>query len=380
MRVAYVGQYRVDRDSAGLQRVLGISAALAQSGHEVAVGGQGARATAVSPHYNVDIQGFGAGQNGSRLTRIATGAGVGQWLDSLPHTPDMVISYGGTGFFVGAVKRWARRGGVPRVVDSVEWYERASLAGGRYGPKAVDNEVSMRLRYPSHDGAIAISTLLEKHYRNAGTRHVLRVPPIADVEAVSAPSKGLDGPITLLYAGSPGAKDSLGTVVEALSRVDPVGNHMRLEVLGVSPDEAHGIPSMPVDLPASAAFLGRVPREQVLKALERAHYVPIIRRDERYAHAGFPTKLVEAMASGTAVIANRTSDIGDHLVHRQTGLLAQDDSLGAVVEALQSAMDGGQELAAEMGGQARRVALRDFDFRQHADALDEFVRLIVGGA
>jgi glycosyltransferase involved in cell wall biosynthesis len=83
------------------------------------------------------------------------------------------------------------------------------------------------------------------------------------------------------------------------------------------------------------------------------------------------------MASGTAVIANHTSDLAIHLRHRETGIVVIDDSVDAVAAALDEVADGGHQLAADLGRAAREEAMSAFDYRNHAETMDQFVRRAV---
>jgi glycosyltransferase involved in cell wall biosynthesis len=369
-----VGPFMAGQESAGVQRVVGVTQALRHAGHEVLVGGQG---SAVSTVDGVRIEGFTARIGNLPLAAKRLDYGVAAWLEASRLRPDLVITYGGTGSFQASLRRWARSSGVPRIVDSVEWYDRRHLLGGAWGVRALDNEASMRWRYPRHDGVIAISSLLECHY-SSRCGHILRVPPLMDVRSHSPLKKSNSGPLVLLYAGTPGRKDKLGAVVRGIGMVDPHGDRVRLEVVGTEESEAGGIPDMPSVVPAGVRFHGRVTRDRVLEMVALADYVPLLRPNERYANAGFPTKVVEAMAVGTPVIANLTSDLGDHIMDGKTGLVCPSSDAEAFAEALKVALKGGRRMSAALGAGAREEALRAFDFRQHAGRLSSFVEAVRG--
>lgn len=374
MRIAYAGSFVAGQESAGLQRVVGVTKALQHAGHEVLVGGQGA---AVSTVGGVRVEGFEAEAGGRPAGGKRYDLGVAAWLTTIHPQPDLVISYGGTGLFQSSVRRWARGSGVRRIVDSVEWYDRRHLPGGAWGVRALDNEVSMRWRYPRHDGVIAISSLLERHYSARGAQ-VLRLPPVMDVRSQSPLEKSTSGPLVLLYAGTPGRKDNLGAVVRGIGMVDPHGDRVRLEVVGTQESAAAGLPDMPSVIPAGVRFHGTVTRDRVLEMVASADYVPLLRPNARYANAGFPTKVVEAMAVGTPVIANLTSDLGDHIRDRETGLVCPISEAEAFAEALGVAVQGGRRMSAALGAGAREEALRAFDFRQYSGQLSSFVEAVRG--
>jgi glycosyltransferase involved in cell wall biosynthesis len=72
----------------------------------------------------------------------------------------------------------------------------------------------------------------------------------------------------------------------------------------------------------SLKAVGRIPRDGVLKNLEEADFTVLMRSpDQRYAKAGFPTKVVESLSSGTPVICNITSDLGDYIRDGENGIV-----------------------------------------------------------
>lgn len=371
MKIAYVGPYRVDSDSPGLQRVLGVSAALANAGHHVLIGGQASAPTLPSPHAGVALKGFVA--TGGRMSRVLNGHGVAEWLASLSSSTDVCIVYGGSGPFTSAVKRWADAQGVPRIIDSVEWYSPNHSRWGLLNPRVVDNEYSMRVRYPRYDGAIAISRYLERHYARTGTP-TLRLPPLTDVLAVELGDKAPQGPLQIVYAGTPANKDILGTIVRAAQSMDPGGRRVQLDILGVTQAQAAVLPQL-ADLGPSPAvnYYGRVSRIEVLTRVAQADYIPMVRPNRRFAHAGFPTKVVEAMAAGTAVLGNHTSDLDEHVRHLETGLVIGDSSPEEIVHGLESAVKGGHKLARVLGRAARAHAEQAFHFTRHVEALDRWI-------
>jgi glycosyltransferase involved in cell wall biosynthesis len=106
--------------------------------------------------------------------------------------------------------------------------------------------------------------------------------------------------------------------------------------------------------------------------------VPLLRPVRRYAQAGFPTKVVEAMSSGTAVIANLTSDLELYVRHGETGIVVSSNSRGDMAQALEIAIEGGRTMSHALGAAARREALLSFDFRTYSGVLSEFVERVHG--
>lgn len=375
VRIAYVGPFHVDRESAGLSRVIGNALCMAASGHEVTIIGQSDAVHRRVAAERVMVEGRPAPT--SKFARAASGQGVVRTLDEVACDAKVVMAYGGSGPFTRAVRRWSERRQVPRIIDSVEWYEPSQLESNRFGPRFLDNEYSMRVRYPRADGVMAISRLLEDHYVGKGVS-TLRVPPLLDVKSSRVGSKADHGPLRLVYAGNPGRKDDLATIVRAIRSVNGAGRRVVLDLFGPAADSAL-LADLGLADPTNVGVVlhGRAQRAAVLEAVAAADYVPLLRPDLRFAHAGFPTKVAEAMAVGTAVLANLTSDLKDHVLNHETGLVVADSSIDAMASALESAVLGGHELAASLGQRARNHAENSFDFRAHRDRIDAWLMKIV---
>lgn len=375
MKVAYIGPFYVDRDSAGLARVLGNALAMAAGGHEVTIIGQSDVVYRRTAAEGVTMEGRPAPIG--KIARAASGQGVVRTLDEVAGAAQLVIAYGGSGPFTRSARRWTEKRGIPRIIDSVEWYEPSQLESSRFGPRFLDNEYSMRVRYPRADGVMAISRLLEDHYKGKGVS-TLRVPPLLDVKRNSVGSKSHRGPLRLVYAGNPGRKDDLATIVKAIRSVDGTGQRVVLDIFGPASDSAL-LADMGLTRATSfgVAVHGRAPRTTVLEAVAAAHYAPLLRPDRRFAHAGFPTKVAEAMSVGTAVMGNLTSDLKDHVIHCETGLVVADNTIDAMAGALEVAILGGHDLAASLGRRARDHAEGAFDFLAHCDRIDAWLTRLV---
>jgi glycosyltransferase involved in cell wall biosynthesis len=255
--------------------------------------------------------------------------------------------------------------------DAVEWYDRTHLPGGRWGPFAIDNELMMRRSLSACDGVIAISQFLGRFISERSNASVLVVPPVLDVKSI-AWKPGL-GPLQrLAYCGTPGRKDDLGVIIAALSSVDPDGSSFEFLIAGPSAEELRQLPGVP-DLPDSVHAVGRLSQEDSLALVTSATWAPLARPDRRFAHAGFPTKLVEALAVGTPPIANLTSDLGSYLEHERNSLVLADGTVESAIMALDTARSLSSADIADISRRARETAEEHFDFRAHSARLGEWL-------
>lgn len=384
--IAYVGPFPFPWGQAGSRRMVGISRSLAQTGYSVVVaGGNDLPSTEKDlnegePSGAIRYIGIGESPSGmsslQKLWRvfIKWGEKTVQWLDRQPSKPSHVIVYGGSAQYILRLLPWCTRHRVPLIVDVVEWYDPRQMKGGRLGPFYLSAQVALRYLYPRCDGIIAISTLLESHYRKLGCE-VVRIPPSLDVPPDPNLSRKKDpaDPLVLLYAGTPGRKDLLLHVIEAVEAIDTTGKRLRLKILGPTAEQlkvSYGRSGFAL----SIEILGYIDQTAITQHVRLADFTVLLRESARFTNAGFPTKLVESLAVGTPVIVNLTSDIGMYVRDGAEGLICTDSSVRAVKLAIERALAFSNLQLQLMRHSAIEQARRSFDFRVHSEALHSFFK------
>ena len=121
-------------------------------------------------------------------------------------------------------------------------------------------------------------------------------------------------------------------------------------------------------------FTGRIARNEVLKHLESADFTMLLRpENERYAMAGFPTKVVESLSTATPVICNYTSDLKLYLKDGENSIILEDTSAESCANALKKAVSLTAEERKIMQNNARKTAEKEFDYRVYTDKVKEFI-------
>jgi glycosyltransferase involved in cell wall biosynthesis len=392
--IIYVGNFRFPEGDAGSARVRGMGMALRDAGYSVAVAGLEDRA------FPQDIQSDGracreglyyypAKNFGSTKTaRIRRGiyhyATASATMDRLPAivsnaTRAIIVYDGGTPLILRLLK-FCRQRNIALIADCTEWYDPRHVPGGRFGPWRWDSESRMRWLLPKIGSVIAISSYLERYYRERGCE-VLRVPPLVDLRAPCwkpiSPVVREDSEIHLMYAGTPYKKDLLAEALRAIIRLRSEGLPVKIHLVGAT-REGLGKwmtedASFVDDLGDAAVCYGRLPQLQVLEKLTTADFTILLREDKRYAHAGFPTKLVESLAAGVPIITNATSDIAEYVRDGCEGILLENHSPEAFAAAVRRLLQMKQSAWHEMRLNARRRAEQCFDYRGYIAALKEFI-------
>jgi glycosyltransferase involved in cell wall biosynthesis len=391
--ILYVGAFRFPTGDAAAQRVLGIAKALAAAGYRVCIGSGSAtgREQDRSPNGDYIYQGFLytplgylRSQSMSPLSRVwrycTAGKSVVNWVETLADDNcAAVIVYSPGCELIWRLLPLCKKRAVPLIVDVTEWQDGTQLPGGRWGPIRFDQEICMRYLQKQASGIIAISSYLQTYYE-ARTRPAIRIPPLVDLREPKwqvGDDSCANRPLRIVYAGTPGKrKDLFREIVRGFRLASRGRDGMEFHVLGgADPNMLDGMGTAAAGgASGRIVWHGQVPHELVPQYLAAADFSVLLRRPERYAMAGFPTKVVESLATGTPVIVNHTSDLSEYIRDGKEGIVVDGYSAEGLAAALERAASLGQSDRSRMRLAAQQRALASFDYTQYVDAIREFIR------
>ncbi len=315
------------------------------------------------------------------LRQFIWGGRACAWLEGLQPRPGAVLLYGGYSPFVLWLLRFRRRTGIPVFVDAVEWYQPSHVPGGLLSPFHLNVEWALRRLFPRLGHAICISRYLQRHFEAKGCR-TLYLPAVLDVAALE-PDLGLrpaKTPLRLAYSGTPGKKDLLDPMVEALLRLDPQGERIRFAIVGPSVPSLLALPALRRrdlrQLPPCLEAPGYVTTAEAMAQVRRADFSVLLRHRQRYAMAGFPTKVPESLAVGTPVICNLTTDLGDFLVDGSQALICSEPTAEACEHTLLRALKLSHQQRTDMRRAARLLAETRLDYRMYLESMRSFIGAI----
>jgi glycosyltransferase involved in cell wall biosynthesis len=217
-----------------------------------------------------------------------------------------------------SIKKFALKNNIKLIHDSVEWYSPKQFKYGFLSPEFIIKELNNRFIVDKNFQVISISKFLHNYYSEKNISSI-RIPVVFDKYEISSYKNISENKLVLIYAGSPGKKDYLYTIVKSLIYLpDVILNKIEFRIIGVNELDLSKMFKNEIDLfskvKSSLSICGRVPREEVFENLVQADFTVLLRESNlRYAKAGFPTKFVESIASGTPMISNITSDLGDYI-------------------------------------------------------------------
>lgn len=380
--IAYVGPVGFPEGGAAARRILGNAKALVVAGYEVVIvsgqpPGPEGEMFDVAPGIRCVSVNERDAEHLPKVLRYARysvmGARSRRWLDAQTDLPTAVILYSGYSPYLLQFKGWARRRGVALLFDAVEWYAAPSLPGLMVSPYLWNTEFAMRVLIPQLDGVVAISRALESYYRARGLP-VGRVPPLFDPAEINRSTLEPvgNGPLRLVYSGSPGQKDLIDTVIEAVIQRDAGAGRLRLDIAGLSEVELRSRPPLRQRggvIPDCLVAHGWVSHDRSMELVGQADFTVFLRHANRVSTNGFPTKFVESLALGTPVITNITSDLAEHLRDGDTGLICPDATLAGLEVTLDRALALDAAARRALREAARAEAERAFSYSAHVATL-----------
>jgi glycosyltransferase involved in cell wall biosynthesis len=399
-RIIYTGAFRFPDGDAAAARVIGIGRALRSVGYDVEFAGWESDERPedfVDGRYEYD--GFPYTSLGELRTQpLRAVARVLRYARMGEHTIDWlsrtdlsgvaaIVAYHGTSRFLSRLRKFCDHHGIALILDVTEWYDPSHRVGGRLGIVAADDAYRMRIVNREVGNIIAISSYLETYYSQRGCR-TIRVPPLVNLREPrwTSPKPPAPDPETVrvAYAGSPGKKDLLGTIIRAAAAAVRGGAPIELLIIGPSRDEVLSClgadASLERELGGRLDVRGRVPHDDVPDLLRSADFTVLLRPPARYAEAGMPTKLVESFAAGVPIIANLTGDLRRFLQHGTNAIIVEGADSDALCRGMLEASRLSSATRQNMRKEAFRSAEIHFEFSRYGEDLGRFFEAAIANA
>jgi glycosyltransferase involved in cell wall biosynthesis len=185
------------------------------------------------------------------------------------------------------------------------------------------------------DGIVVISMYLDNKYKVMFPHMPLVKIPVSAANLSYGPliQKPSSEDLCFVYCGSFGIKDGLDYLIEAFDNVSKNHPNISLTLLGqagneimdkVNSLENHNI-----------SFTGYLPDKDYWKALHSADILCMTRVDSPFAHAGFPFKLGEYLATARPVIATDVSDVRYYLEDKIDIVMAKPSDTPSLINAIE---------------------------------------------
>ena len=261
---------------------------------------------------------------------------------------------------------------IPIIHDSTEWYSPCEFKRG-----VLDKAYILKDRTNKHVikkpiKVIAISKYLNEHFKKRGIESI-RIPVIMDIKNTTLLDEHEDDDVVnLIYAGSPATKDYLVEIVEAVTMFKHE-DKIKVHIFGINQDQLKAMCNVS-QFPSNIIIYGRVPREQVLISMRKMDFSLLLRPEkERYTKAGFPTKSVEAISHGVAMMCNLTSDLGMYFIDGENSIIVSECSTTSVLDALNRIVKLTRSEIQMIKNNARLLAEKNFDYRLYVQAIKDLI-------
>ena len=278
---------------------------------------------------------------------------------------------------INYLKNYAIKNKIKLFHDSVEWYSSEQFKWGKLALPYLLKNLLNKYLIDKHINVISISNYLNNYFLSKGI-HSTRIPIMLDMKEVSFNKINNTNKLCLFYAGSPGKKDYLDVIIEGLSRLEEQElEKIDFQIYGITKNQLVnncGIPKNVIKkCEHSLSVNGRVSREEILLKYQNVDFTVLLRSPNlRYAKAGFPTKVVESLASATPVICNITSDLGNYLEDGINSILVKDCTAEEFVKSIRKALLVQPSQKQDFYKRARHSAEMNFDYRLYKDQFNRF--------
>lgn len=267
----------------------------------------------------------------------------------------------------------AEQNNIPIVHDSVEWYSACEFRWGKLDKAYILKDRLNRKIVRKPIRVFSISSFLNDYFSSKGIISC-RIPVIMDVLGTKFNISKDDNKVRLIYAGSPANKDYLKEIVLGVEMLNELEKQkVEFNILGATEEQVKALTGL--DCLSSCIYAhGRVSREVVKNYLLKSDFAVLLRpSEERYAMAGFPTKSVEAMSHGVAMLCNISSDLGMYLKDMENSVIIDSYRPEDLVSGLRRILILSKCEIEHIKYNSRLLAEKNFDYRLWENSVKKII-------
>jgi len=308
-----------------------------------------------------------------------------EWLrQNLNSQVQCVFAYSGASAFLIKLRHLCRARRVRLVGIVAEFYDwrHFSLRPGM-ALSILDSELNRRVANRLIGTTISLSRHLDRYYRERGVESLL-LPPLIDLKEprwgglVRRPDPTIGNPLRLLFSGTV-IRDRQEVMLKALRNLRDRGHPVRMEYCGVTREQVCALRGVGQELVEglgdAVVFHGRLGSDRLNELIRQVDFGVLMRDDARWSRACFPSKVPEFLASGTPMLCNLSSDLGDYLTDGDNSIIVPEVNVDAFAAAVVRALKLDPARRSEMRRRARQTA-EEFHAPRHAGVLAEFLSRI----
>lgn len=327
-KILYIGRFELPDKEATANRVVANAKLLRELGYEVTLAGWSDEVSVKDGWKEQSFFGFRCYEKHKAKTSYEK---FKMFSDATPELEllskekyDIVIAYDFPAVALKKIMHYCKRNGIRVICDVSEWYTNKNKNPLFRLVRMYDSYLRMKVLHKKADGLIVISRYLQNYYKDCKT---VLIPPLVDINDPKwqGATKSDDGVCKLVYAGWPSkTKERLDVIVNAVSQY--IGK-AELNIYGIDEQKYRNMYDYDGSIAENIHFHGRVSHLETVEAVKSAHFSVIIRENCRKNDAGFPSKLVESISCGTAVLTTDISNVKDYVHDGTNGYIVDINSL-----------------------------------------------------
>lgn len=275
-------------------------------------------------------------------------------------------------------KRYAKKHNAKVIIDAVEWFSKEQFKNGEKSKAYKRNDKMNRIWIDNSINVISISSYLHEHFVSRNVKST-RIPVILDVDNITYEKTVLDNKIVISYAGMPSKKDYFAEILQGLLLLSNEElEKFKFRIMGVTLNVLKSTILLKESdwerLSSTVNCLGRVPRSEVFKNLSESDFTILVRSEkQRYAKAGFPTKVPESLSTATPVICNITSDLGKYLVDGENSFIIKSLEPNEIARVFKKVIKLDLNERKKLFENARKTAEEFFNYKNYENNLKEIL-------
>lgn len=280
-------------------------------------------------------------------------------------------------FLIMFLKKYCQKHSIGLFHDCVEWYSSCEFKLGKLSPSYINKNLINKHLINQEINVIAISSYLQRYF-NLKNINCCRIPIITNPNPMPS-YKVINDRITFIYAGSMVKKDFLYQFFKAVARLDDIYKN-KIKIIIIGSTEKQVLKNKNIDLTTLnkirdlVNFKGRISNHEVKQLYKTADFSLLFRnQNQRYAKAGFPSKVVESMNEGVPVFCNYSSDLDRYLVNGYNSVCIKNYDEDEIYDALIYILKLSVEEKLNMKNRAFKTVLEHFDVNLYKDKLNKFI-------
>lgn len=299
-----------------------------------------------------------------------------------PRSKNIIYYYGPPNSIDILILKYAKRIGYKIIFDIVEDYDYMSdISQTIYSKiKLIGIRRQIKKIKELASGMVVISKHLFEKYETIanGNIPIHYCPVTVDMNLYPFSAFEFKNPVTLFYSGSFGEKDGVLNLISAFDLIAEKNPALRLVLTGKGSTKAlFPVMARINESPYKSRidYKGYLNDHDYYSTLNSIDIPCMTRIDHPYAHAGFPFKLGEYLASGKPVIASRISDVESLLRDRFDAILVKPGDIADIVAAVDYLLKY-PDKAKSIGENGRKSSEKNFDYKKQGQRMIAFLAQI----